>query len=330
MKKKKILAIEKFGEKKVLVIGDVMLDIYDFCYTEFSRAIDSEKPGKRAFQAQKSIKVLGGAGNVAANLAALGVKTSMISVTGKDGHYFTLANIADKSGIKHFLVQDASRPTTTKIRLYIDNEYILRKDDEKTDRIDRSISASIMSEVIKELETVDAVIFSDYNKGLFTEENTREIIKKATEKLIPIIVDFKPENKDLFTGVDVIAPNASEAKAIMAEFSIENLEASITTLYDKLLCKKLIVTLGKDGICGFDGESFFHLAAHNVQEVDGVGCGDTVRMGLAMGIVSGLSLEESASLANDAAGVIVQKIGTASLERHELINFIKSSWQESV
>src|SRR5690348_172470 len=110
---RKLEAVGKFSSLKVLVLGDVMLDIYDFCYTEQSKPIPSEKPGKRAYKAQQSLKTMGGAGNVAANLAALGVQTSLIAVTGNDGHYFTLQELADELHISHCLIRDRDRPTTT-------------------------------------------------------------------------------------------------------------------------------------------------------------------------------------------------------------------------
>ena len=123
MKEKKLEAIGKFGGLKVLVLGDVMLDIYDFCYSETSRP-SPETPGKKVYKAHRSIRTLGGAGNVATNLASLEVSTSLISVSGNDGHYLTLSDLACELGLNHVLIKDPSRPTTTKTRLYIDDEYI--------------------------------------------------------------------------------------------------------------------------------------------------------------------------------------------------------------
>ena len=123
-------AIAKFGDLNVLVVGDVMLDVFEFCHTEHSKQIDSEKSGKRAYEVVKSPTAIGGAGNVAANLISLGSRASLIGVTGNDGSYFTLAEIADGLGVEHTFFRDPHRPTTTKTRLYIDGEYQLRKDRE--------------------------------------------------------------------------------------------------------------------------------------------------------------------------------------------------------
>ncbi len=324
MKKKKLDVIKKFRDLKVIVLGDVMLDIYDFCYTSESKPISSEKPGKRAYKALDSIKTLGGAGNVAANLSSLGVSTVLITVCGKDGHYFTLQELADKLNIHHFFIQDKSRPTTTKTRLYIDDEYLLRRDDEVIAQLSTETTAILMNEFQREVKGTDAVILSDYNKGFFTEEFSRDIISLCKERNVPVVVDFKPANKTYFRGADIIVPNRPESESLQPGFlDSGNLEQATRSLYRLLECPNLVVTLGSSGLCGYDGNSFFEVPANQVEVTDGVGCGDTVRACLALGFALGLSLHETGSLANDAAAVVLQKVGTATLSRNELEAFIE-------
>jgi rfaE bifunctional protein kinase chain/domain len=324
-----LTAIRQFSRLHILVLGDVMLDVYDFCYTPDSKPIDSEKSGKRAYKAQNSIKTIGGAGNVAANLAALGVATALIGITGNDGQYFTLQTLADALNVKHCLIRDVTRPTTTKMRLYLDDEYLLRRDDEETHPISHETALTIVNEFVRELDHADAVVLSDYHKGFFTEELAQRLIAIATQRNIPVIVDLKPSHKEYFRGATIIAPNRSEAEALYPGFLRgHSLEESTRTLYQQLNCRSVVVTLGEQGLCGYDGARFFHVPANRVKVVDAVGCGDTVRVGLTLGYVAGLTLSDAGELANDAAAVVVQKIGTSTVNQAELLAFVTSKWSK--
>lgn len=326
---RKMAAIDRFSGLKMLVLGDVMLDVYDFCRTEESRPIPSEKPGKRAYKAQQSIKTIGGAGNVAANLASLGAAASLIGITGNDGPCFVLQELSDALGIAHCFIRDRARPTTTKMRLYIDDEYLLRRDDESTEEVSHETALTIYNEFLRELEGADGVLLSDYDKGFFTEELVQRILQTCRERGVPVVVDFKPPNRAYFQGADIIAPNDAEAEAMQPGFkaaaqeSLAGLEQAVRTLHAQVGGRNLVVTLGARGMCGFDGTDFFLAPGNRVEAVDAVGCGDTVRVGLALGYVLGLPLREAAELANDAAAVVVGKIGTATLTPDELRAFIR-------
>ncbi|MGQ4809797.1 Bifunctional protein HldE [Candidatus Entotheonellaceae bacterium PAL068K] len=323
-RQKQIDTVRKFSQIKVVVLGDVMLDVYDFCATEASKPIPSEKPGKRAYKVQPSLQTLGGAGNVAANLAALGVTTALIGLTGHDGHAFTLQALADGLGLHHCLIRDASRPTTTKIRLYLDNEYLLRRDDEATHKASAALTEAMRQAFRRALAGAAAVILSDYDKGLFTTDLAQDIISTCGHRGIPVIVDMKPPNQGYFTGADIIAPNVDEAAVLQPGLSQHTLcERQVRALYERLACHNLVVTLGDRGICGYDGQAVFHAPAYSVDAVDAVGCGDTVRVGIALGLALGLSLPEAAGLANAAAAVVVQKTGTSTLTQQELIAFLR-------
>ena len=304
---------------KVLVIGDLMLDLFEYCHAAQSKPIDSEKVGARAYRAQTLIRTLGGAGNVAANLASLGVHTHLIGVTGNDGHYLTLKQLTEAQGIHAILVRDQQRPTTTKNRLYLDDEYLLRRDDESTAPIPDSIAATVHNEILCALDGADAVILSDYNKGIFSGSLGQDIITLSHNRKIPVVVDFKPPNRSCFSGADIIAPNAVEAQELWPEFDITApIRDGLRTLYESLACRNLIVTLGDQGICGTDGSTFFHMPIIRVPAKDAVGCGDTTRALLALGHAVGLPLRESAELANIASSIVVQKLGTDTVTLDEL------------
>ncbi len=314
--------IDRFPELRALVVGDIMLDVYEFCRTGDSKPIDSEKAGKRAYRAQETIKVLGGAGNVAANLASLDVQTALVGVAGNDEHYFKVRDLADGLSIRHGLIRDEHRPTTTKARLYLDDNYLLRRDTECTDRVDDRTSAALVKEVLRALPETDVVILSDYDKGVFSAESAGQIIRECRLHEIPVVVDFKPGNREAFAGADIIAPNAAEAAELIGGFSLERLESDCQCLHDALGCRNTVVTLGEHGLCGVGTGGFFHVPGHRVEPVDKVGCGDTVRAGLAIGAALGLPLKEAGELANDAATVIVQKPATSVLSRRELHDFV--------
>lgn len=323
-----IKQIQRFATMKVVVLGDVMLDVYEFCSTQASKPLNSEKPGKRAYTAQHTVRALGGAGNVAANLASLGVSASLIGVTGNDGRYFTMQQLSDELGVRHCLIRDRGRPTTTKNRLYIDDEYMLRRDDESTAPIDHETGMTLLNELLCELDGAHAVILSDYAKGVFSEEIAQQVIKACRAKGVPTVVDFKPANRGLFFGASVIAPNSQEAEAILPGFNAgvdsgADAASTLEKLHAVLRCERLVVTLGSRGICGFDDAGYFHVPANKVTEVDAVGCGDTVRAVLAVGHALGFSLRDAASLANDAAAVIVQKPATAMVDQSELTAFLQ-------
>jgi rfaE bifunctional protein kinase chain/domain len=263
---------------------------------------------------------------VAANLASLGVDTSVIGITGDDGHHVTMQKIAEDHGIRHCFLRDRSRPTTVKVRTYVDDTYLLRRDDEETGEICRELALGLVAEARELIETVDAVILSDYDKGVFTRELARQIIEACTRRSLPVVVDFKPVNGAYFAGATIIAPNEGEADVLVPGFrGAADLRAKMAVLHQRLSCHSTVVTLGERGLCGFDGERFFHVPANEVQVVSPVGCGDTVRAVLALGAVEGLPLRQACELANDAAATIIRKRATATITADEIIAFIRSA-----
>jgi rfaE bifunctional protein kinase chain/domain len=310
--------VERARSSRILVAGDAMIDVYDFCHTAQSRP-SPELPDKRVYTAHRTEKMLGGAGNVAANLASLGVESTFLSICGDDGNALEVQRLCDNSKVQHRLVKDGSRPTTIKTRLYIDDHYVLRRDDEDTHKVSAAVSSEISREFEQVLDHIDAVILSDYNKGFFTAENAQTMIALCRERSIPVVVDLKPPNAAIFSNATVVAPNLKEAREISNTFDPYQKERSLKAIHDLLGAENVVVTLGDEGMLVYDGQEAAHVPGRKVVPVDPCGCGDTVRACLTLGLVSGLSLVNAAAFANYAASLAVQKLGTATLTPAELL-----------
>lgn len=304
--------LERARTSRILVAGDAMIDVYDFCYSAQSRP-SPERLDKCVYTAHRSERMLGGAGNVAANLASLGVETTFLSICGDDGNALEVQRLCDSANVRHRLVKDASRPTTIKTRLYIDDHYLLRRDDEQTHKVSPEIAKEISREFGQELDHVDAVVLSDYNKGFFTPDNTQSIISLCREKSIPVVVDLKPPNAAIFSNATVVAPNLKEAREIAGDFDPYQKERSLRKIHDLLGAENVVVTLGAEGMLVYDGKTAEHVQGLKVDAVDPCGCGDTVRACLTLGLVAGLDLVDAAGFANHAASLAVQVLGTATL-----------------
>ncbi|MDH3982455.1 MAG: bifunctional ADP-heptose synthase, partial [Kiritimatiellaceae bacterium] len=304
--------------KSILVVGDLMIDVYNSCYTEHSRP-SPERSDKLVYNAHRSEQMLGGAGNVAANLASLGVQTSLLSVCGTDGNAVEARRLCDAAGVTHYLIEDASRQTTVKTRLYIDDQYILRIDGEDQHKISLDVSAAAIDEFNGILDHVDAVILSDYNKGFFVEENAQSMIAECRKRMIPVVVDLKPPNASIFADATVVAPNLKEAREICNDFDPYQKEASLHMMHDVLRAENVVVTIGRDGMLIYDGVNATHVPGLSVTKVDSCGCGDTVRACMTFGLISDLSLHDAAVFANVAASMVVQRLGTATLTREDFI-----------
>ncbi|MEN7972264.1 MAG: bifunctional ADP-heptose synthase [Verrucomicrobiota bacterium] len=310
--------LEKARNSRILVVGDAMIDAYDFCYTKHSRP-SPERPDTRIYTAHRLERMLGGAGNVAANLASLGVETTFVSICGDDGNVLEVRRLCDNADVRYRLIQDGSRPTTIKTRLYIDDQYVLRRDDEQTHKVSSEVAEEICRELRQVIDHVDAVILSDYNKGLFTPENAQAIIALCRERAIPVVVDLKPPNAAIFSNATVVAPNLKEACEISSEFDPYQKESSLRKIHDLLGAENAVVTLGAEGMLVYDGETAEHVPGRKVEAVDPCGCGDTVRACLTLGLVAGLNLVDAAGFANFAASLAVQRLGTVTLSPNDLL-----------
>lgn len=305
--------IAKFTQKKVLVIGDIMLDEY------ISGSADRVSPeAPIPVLLQKSVShVLGGAGNVAANAASLGAKVTLIGVVGKDIRAKTLAQLTKKSMIKSILIPDA-RPTTTKIRFVAGHHQLVRIDIEESHHLSAATEAAVCK-AIESQKDFDAVLVSDYAKGAVTKKIMNLLKKKFGAK--KITADMKPSQMSLYAGVNAITPNIKEVAEMTG---IHAANDALATKAAKMLSQKLgvsvLLTRGPDGVtlCQKKGASCIHFRSRELSVKDVTGAGDTLIAVYALMSASGASVEESVEVANTAAGIVVGVGGTHALSHKTL------------
>ncbi len=311
-------AVEAFAARKILVIGDIMLD--QFVWGEVSR-ISPEAPVP-VVQVEKESFLLGGAANVANNLRSLDAKVYLSGVIGSDGFGQTVHSLcAQKKIDTSALITDHNRPTTLKTRIVARGQQVVRVDRERPAPLDSDTATAIKHSLTKALANCDAVIVSDYNKGVICKAIMDLIVGLAKENAIPTLVDPKPVNASLYRGVNVITPNLKEAEDIAALHaqSDTDLERSARTMAERLELEIVLITRGAEGMALWQQDKGLFTIPTMAREVfDVTGAGDTVISLMALGLVSGLSPCESALIANLAAGIVVGKIGTATVTREEL------------
>jgi len=307
-----------FDEKRILVLGDVMLD--EFIWGRVRR-ISPEAPVPVVEVTRQSL-ALGGAGNVASNLVALGAAATPVGVIGDDSDAERLRNVfRDLTVSSKGLVVDATRPTTVKTRIIAHNQQVVRADRESRAAISSSVEDLVVSTFLEELDSADAVVISDYGKGLLTGGMLSRVLGAARERGSIVCLDPKMRSFAHYQPVTVITPNNQEA-AEASGISIED-EASLAEAGRKLLgsldCQAVLITRGEEGMTLFTGDAVTHIPTVAREVFDVTGAGDTVIATLALALAGGASFEEAAVLANHAAGVVVAKLGTASVTRDELL-----------
>lgn len=307
-----------FAGKRIVVLGDVMLD--EFIWGRVRR-ISPEAPVP-VVEVDRQTLALGGAGNVASNLVALGASATPIGVVGSDRDAERLRSALHDIGMTvEGLVIDADRPTTSKTRVIAHSQQVVRADRESRAPITPEIEKCLLSIFRSALESADAVVVSDYGKGLLTPALLSSTLSAARERGLTVCLDPKMRNFDHYQPVTVITPNNQEA-AEAAGIAIDD-EESLTAAGRKLLasieCRAVLVTRGEEGMTLFTEDGVTHIPTVAREVYDVTGAGDTVIATLALAIASGASLEEAAVLANHAAGVVVGKVGTASVTREELL-----------
>ncbi len=305
----------------ILVIGDVMIDKYTYGRVE---RISPEAPVPVLF-VEESTAMLGGAGNVARNIVALGQKAALLSVCGKDEWKSWLEEECKREGIRPYLFADPERKTTVKHRFIARpfNHYLLRVDYEDL----CPIPPLMENAIIKVLDSLDFtfVVISDYGKGMITPKLARYLIQKTR-----VLVDAKPDRFKLYEGAFLIKPNLSEAARFLGE-SARNEDQHVAVLAEgmaKALKSKVVITRGSEGATLFNGERVVHVKGPKREIYDVAGAGDTFIAALAVSLAEGKGLEEATVIANIAAGLVVEKLGTAVVKRDELSAALSATQKE--
>lgn len=304
---------------KVLVIGDVMLDKYYF--GEVSR-ISPEAPVPIAHVLEVK-ETLGGAANVAHNLALLGCQTSIIGQVGADVHGEKFLALLKNIGVDHSGLIETVKPTTTKIRVISGHQQMIRLDFEDATELDGATTDKLLENFSARLPNVDAVIISDYGKGVCTKKICREVIGACRAQRKFVVVDPKGDNWQKYFDAGFITPNLKELNAVLPK-PIPNddaqIEAAARHVIDEFNLRGLVVTRSAKGLSLIDGERTAHIQARAQEVYDVSGAGDTVIAVFALALAGGLDSEAAAYLANVAAGVVVAKVGTYAVNREELLN----------
>jgi D-beta-D-heptose 7-phosphate kinase/D-beta-D-heptose 1-phosphate adenosyltransferase len=307
--------LKKFPGQRILVLGDVILDWY--WWGQASR-LSPEAPVP-VVRKQRTTLQPGGAGNTAANLAALGARVSLFGVTGKDSHAEELRAALKAQGVDTGgLISDASRPTTTKTRVIAAHQQVVRVDEESTGTISEAIVADVLKAVKKDLGTADAIVISDYAKGFLTPELLKGVIGAGK----PVFADPKGADAARYRGVFLLKPNRLELGLLTglppAATHDETLAAG-SRLAASMPGTHILVTEGSEGMTLFSkSQPAEHVASTPRQVFDVTGAGDTVLAVIAMAITAGASWTQAMQLAAEAAGVAIGQMGSVAVALESL------------
>ncbi|MFN3477538.1 MAG: D-glycero-beta-D-manno-heptose-7-phosphate kinase [Candidatus Methylomirabilales bacterium] len=319
--------LSRFQDRHILVLGDLMLD--EYLWGEAMR-ISPEAPVP-VVEVKKESLHPGGAANVAANVRALGGLASLVGIVGDDVPAERLLDLLEGLGVKgDGVVVDRGRPTTVKTRVVAGSQHVVRFDRERAEEPREEIVRILVGRVAERLPQADALLISDYAKGVISKTLLQSILPLARGKIV--VVDPKVPHFFWYRGVTVIAPNHHEAQAIAGmsfrtddQAREKDLVRVGTTLLKRVKARALLVTRGEGGMSLFEGDGVLHIPAMAREVYDVTGAGDTVVAALTLALAAGATLREAAILANYAASIVVGKRGTATVTREELAQLIRMS-----
>ncbi len=317
--------IENFATAKVLLIGDIMLD--RFIYGDVGR-ISPEGPIP-VLSIQRENEMLGGAGNVLANMRALGCQCDIISVIGSDMAGATIKGLISQND---GLIEDSNRPTSLKTRYIAQNQQLLRVDHERSMAIESNIQQEILKKAKQFMKATKFLILSDYGKGVLTDDLTRDLMKLAQDNNVTVIVDPKGKDFSKYAGAHIITPNKkelSESTNNSAVSSNKDVELAAKELIQKYNIPTVIATRSEDGISVIGKDTPIHIRTKPREIYDVSGAGDTVVATMATALAAGAALSQAAELANMAGGLVVAKMGTAIISKEELLHALHNTSQSS-
>jgi D-beta-D-heptose 7-phosphate kinase / D-beta-D-heptose 1-phosphate adenosyltransferase len=311
-----------FQQKPVLVVGDLLLDIY---YWGEVQRISPEAPVP-VVQVKSESWNAGGAANVAMNLAGLGLSVRIAGLVGADGEKTRLLQLLNTKGIDTGAVITATGwRTITKTRVIASNQMMLRLDKEEPVECTAQESADLIQAVQQEIENGPAaIVLSDYGKGVLTAPFCRQIITLARKRGIPVLVDPKGRDFAKYSGASLISPNRSEMAKVtnLSPADLDGMLQSGQQLCRKLAIGTFLITLGEQGIACIQAKSLHHFPATAKEVYDVSGAGDTVIAIMAAGLAGDADLHDTIHLANIAAGIVVSKIGIYPITTNDLLRAI--------
>ncbi|HTR49103.1 MAG TPA: D-glycero-beta-D-manno-heptose-7-phosphate kinase [Kofleriaceae bacterium] len=300
---------------RVVVVGDIMLD--EYLKGDVSR-ISPEAPVP-VLEVRSHDYVLGGAGNAAANIQALGGATTLVGVVGRDDGAALVTERLGHHGITGALVTDPDRPTSQKTRLVAQGQQIVRVDRERRTPVADAVANDLRGAIDARVRECEAVVISDYAKGTVTAEIAQHAIRTARSAGIPVVVDPKQRSFAAYAGATVITPNVHELEAASRHHGTFEVERAATSLLPELAGTALLVTRSAEGMTLFRvGSAPFHVPAMAKEVFDVTGAGDTVVATLALALAARLALEQAIELASVAAAIAVSKRGTSTVSPAEL------------
>jgi D-beta-D-heptose 7-phosphate kinase/D-beta-D-heptose 1-phosphate adenosyltransferase len=308
-----------FSNATILSLGDVMLDRFAYCATE---RISPEAPVP-VLLLQRTQSMLGGAGNVARNIAALGGRAVLIGLVGRDpAGAEVVALIAGTEGVIDRHVASAHRPTVCKTRYLVGHQQLMRVDEESAHDLDPEEEAALIAAAERAIPEVDAVVLSDYGKAVLGGPVIGAAIASARALGIPVYVDPKGDDFARYRGATCVTPNTTElALASRMPVATEpEIIAAATRIMADCGADAIVATRSAKGMVLVEASGAVHVEAARAREVyDVSGAGDTVIAVLALACASGYPLAQAMRLANTAAGIVVTKLGTATVELDELM-----------
>lgn len=309
---------EDFARLNILVIGDLILDKY--IWGDVDR-ISPEAP-VQIISVKRRENRIGGAGNVAANLSSLGCKTTIVGTCGKDDGYATLTKLFSSMGINQIVNVIPDRPTTVKSRIIAQHQQLLRIDEENRSPIERGFILPLFEEIDSRKEEFDGVILSDYAKGLLTEDFIKDIISIFRGN-VPLIIDPKGYDYSRYRGATAIKPNLKEFCTAVHKPDLKNeeIEKYAMRMAKSLDLEGVVVTLGEDGVFVLNNKGESHLIPTKAKQVyDVSGAGDTFTAVFSAALVLSNDWFLAAKSGNIASGVVISKMGTATVSIDEIFN----------
>lgn len=326
LKNKLFEIISKFNEAKILVVGDIILDEYLW---GMANRLSPEAPVP-ILEVKRKTYLLGGAANVANNIAAMGAKAILAGVIGDDLYSGVVLDLLKKNNIDtEFVIKDKTRPTTVKTRLIAqNNKHLARVDNESLDLIGDEISKQIYTDIEKVINDVDLIVLSDYIISVFSAKLIKDIVKLANRHDKIVVMDPKGEDFSKYQGVDVLVPNMDEALIATKSKRTEPVK-KIASLLRKI-ADKVIITRSANGVYYYDGADEIYLPSVSTEVVDATGAGGSFVAFLALGLIgSGFNYNEAIELANYAAAAAVRKVGTFAIKHVQLKEIIEVAYNNA-